>query len=306
MNLLLTAIGKRVQLIKYLKKDFEVIGVDCSNLTPASYFVDKFYGVPRYHEEKYIGVLLDICKKEKVDTLIPLFENEFLTLDENRDKFKEIGTFLMLSDKRVLSICEDKWRTYEFFIENNISTPKGYLNTSDCINKFPLFIKPRQGMGSKHSYKVNNTRELNFYFELIDNPIIQEYVGGTEFTVDCICDLEGNVVSAVPRERIEVRSGEVSKSRTVKDFDILNAVIDLCNKLKAIGPITIQCMKQNNGSIKFIEINPRFGGGVPLSFEAGVDYGQIFKDIAKGKDVKPIIGDFKEITMLRYDEAVFI
>lgn len=306
MNLLLTAIGKRIQLIKYLKNDFKVIGVDCSNLTPASYFVDKFYRVQKYYEEKYVDTLLDICKKEKIDILVPLFENEFSILDENRDEFREIGTYLMLSDKRVLDICKDKWTTYQFFIENNISTPKSYLNTHDCIDKFPLFIKPRQGMGSKHSYKINNIKELDFYFELIDNPIIQEYMEGTEFTIDCICDLEGNVISAVPRERIEVRSGEVSKSKTALDFDIINAVIDLCTKLKAIGPITIQCMKQNDGSIKFIEINPRFGGGVPLSFEAGVDYGQILKDIARGNDVKSIIGQFKEITMLRYDEAVFI
>jgi carbamoyl-phosphate synthase large subunit len=306
MKLLLTAIGKRIQLIKYLKKDFKIIGVDCSNLTPASYFVDEFYKVPKYHEGKYVDILLDICKTEKVDILIPLFENEFIILDKNRHKFKEVGTFLMLSDKSVLDICEDKWKTYQFFIENNISTPKSYLNTHDCTDNLPLFIKPRQGMGSKHSYKVNNIKELDFYFELIDNPIIQQYVKGTEFTIDCICDLEGNVVSAVPRERIEVRSGEVSKSRTALDFDIIEAVIDLCSKLKAIGPITIQCMKQNDGNIKFIEINPRFGGGVPLSFEAGVDYGQILKDIARGNDVKPIIGDFKELTMLRYDEAVFI
>lgn len=306
MNLLLTAIGKRVQLIKHLKKDFKIIGVDCSNLTPASYFVEKFHKVPKYQDEKYISALLDICKKEKVDMFISLFENEFFILDENRDKFRKIGTFLMLSDKRVLSICNDKWGTYQFLIDNNISTPKSYLNTKNCSNKLPLFIKPRQGMGSKYSYKVNNIKELDFYFELIDNPIIQEYVEGTEFTIDCICDLEGNVISAIPRKRIEVRAGEVSKSRTVKDFDIIKAVINLCKKLKAIGPITIQCMKQNDGSIRFIEINPRFGGGVPLSFEAGVDYGQILKDIVRGNEVKPIIGQFKDLTMLRYDEAVFI
>lgn len=306
MNLLLTAIGKRIQLINNLKKHFKIIGVDCSNLTPASYFADKFCQVPKYRKQEYISTLLDICKKEKVDILIPLFENEFPILDKNRDKFKEIGTFLMLSDKRVLSICNDKWTTYQFFTDNNINTPKSYLNIEDCMKKIPLFIKPRQGMGSKHSYRVNNIKELNFYFELIDNPIIQDYVEGTEYTIDCICDLEGNVISAVPRERIEVRSGEVSKSRTVRDFDIINAVIDLCKKLKVVGPVTIQCIKDCDDNIRFIEINPRFGGGVPLSFEAGVNYGQILKDIVKGKDIQPIIGEFKELTMLRYDEAVFI
>lgn len=306
MNLLLTAIGKRVQLIKYLKKGFKIIGVDCSNLTPAVHFVDKFYEIPKYYEVNYVEALLEICKKEKIDIVIPLLENEFLLLDEHRDRFKDIGTFLMLSDKRVLSICSDKWQTYRFLLEKNIKTPESFLKKEDCTDSFPLFIKPRNGMGSKHSYKIINTKELDFYFDVIDNPILQKFIEGTEYTIDCVCDLRGKPISVVPRERIEVRAGEVSKSKTVKDFDIINATIELCNKLKAIGPITIQCIRDSKGNIKFTEINPRFGGGVPLSMEAGVDYGRILKEIALGNEVKPIIGQFREITMLRYDEAVFI
>ena len=74
----------------------------------------------------------------------------------------------------------------------------------------------------------------------------------------------------------------------------------------AIGPYTIQCKITHQNEIKFIEINPRFGGGVPLTFEAGVDYGKYFNIMGEGKEMKPIIGQFEEITMLRYDDAVFI
>lgn len=310
MRILLTAIGKRIQLIKYLKKSYEVFGTDCGDLAPAMYFVDKFFKVPRYNEERYIDKLINICSNENIDLLIPLYEKEFELLCNHRDKFEKIGTSLLLSDSGVINTFNDKYKTYEFFKRNNIDTPATYLKGNILCNyeeiSFPLIIKPIDGMGSSNVFKVKNEKELSFFIEYIENPIIQEYIEGAEYTIDVLCDFNGKVISAVPRERLEVRSGEVSKSRTVKDFKIIDAVLDLCSKTKFVGPITIQCIVAVKGEIKFIEVNPRFGGGVPLSFEAGVDYGKYFELMCKGEEITPIIGEFKEITMLRYDEAVFI
>src|SRR5699024_10769170 len=124
-------------------------------------------------------------------------------------------------------------------------------------------IKPRDGMGSKGVFIVKNEKELNFFIDYVKNPIVQEFVEGTEYTIDVLCDLKGKVISVVPRERIEVRSGEVSKSKIVKNSNIINATLDLCNKLnidsdiKPVGPLTIQCIVNKSDDIKFIEVNPR-------------------------------------------------
>ncbi len=313
MKVLLTAIGKRVQLINHLKKSNDVIGVDCGDLAPAIQFVDKFYKIHKYNKKEYIDDLIKICKSEKVDLLIPLYEKEFSILCENRDKFKKNGTILLLSNKAVIELCNDKWETYEFFLENEINTPISYckkdieqiLKRENKENiQFPLIIKPRDGMGSSNVFKIKSIKELEFFKEYVDNYIIQQYVDGIEYTIDVLCDLKGNVISIVPRERIEVRSGEVCKSKAVYDKRIINSTLDLCQKLKGIGPLTIQCILTKNNEIKFIEINPRFGGGVPLSFECGVDYGKFFNMFVEGKEVNPIIGEFEQRTMLRYDEAV--
>lgn len=312
MKVLFTAIGRRVQLINHFKEYHRVIGVDIKDLAPAKYFVDAFYKVPRWNDKDYIDILLNICEKEKVDMIIPLFEREFILLCENREKFQAIGTTLILSDKRIIEIFNDKWESYKFFISKNIDTPKTYSKQELKKYSFPLIIKPTDGAGSKNVFKVNNEKELNFFIDYIENPIIQEYVEGTEYTIDVICDLKGNVISIVPRQRIEVRAGEVSKGRTVKDHVIIEKTFELCSKLridentKPIGPLTIQCIVDLEGNIKFIEVNPRFGGGVPLTFEAGVSYAKILEKMVKGEKVQPIIGQFKELTMLRYDEAVFI
>lgn len=310
MKILLTAIGKRIQLINCLKKSCEVLGTDCGELVSASCFVDEFFKVPKYNEKGYIENLISICKNEKIDMLIPLYEKEYKLLSENRERFIESGTKLLLSSSETIEYCNDKSRTFEFFKSNNIDIPetffKDYVKKHGSEMAFPLIVKPIDGMGSSQVYKVNNIKELDFFVEYVENPIIQEYVEGTEYTIDTLCDLDGKVISIVPRERIEVRSGEVSKSKTVKDIDIIEKTNELLQKLKIIGPGTIQCFKSKVGDIKFIEINPRFGGGVPLSFEAGVDYGKYFKLMCKEEKITPIIGEFEEMTMLRYDSAVYL
>ncbi|WP_294182026.1 ATP-grasp domain-containing protein [uncultured Clostridium sp.] len=323
MKILMTSIGRRVQLIKYLKKSCIVIGADAGDMAPAINFVDEFYRVPRISDKKYVNSLIAICKSEDVDMLIPLHEYEFYKLCNNRSKFGEVGTILLLSSRGILDVCQNKINTYNFFVENDIKAPRTYskdeidflLDHNSKLLRFPLVVKPVSGMGSAGVYKVNSLKELRFFIDYVENPLVQEYVEGREYTVDVLCDLKGMPVSIVPRERLEIRDGEVSKSRTVFNKKIIKETYRLMEclanlkkdkNISAIGPFTVQCRIDKNGSIKFIEINPRFGGGVPLTFEAGVDYGKYFDMMAAGKKVQSIIGKFKEMTMLRYDEAVFI
>jgi len=306
MRMLITAVGRRIQLVKHFKKHFEVIGADCSNLAPASHFVDCFFVVPPCSDLEYKKAIVDICIKENVDMVVSVHDQECMVLDDIREELKKLGVFLMLPDKRVLDICNDKWETYRFFIENGIDSPESFLKPDKVTSGFPLFIKPRVGMGSQNAYKIDTDEELEFHFSHIHNPIIQQYIEGTEYTLDCICDNDGQVISVVPRVRIEVKSGEVQKSRAVKNEQIIQKGKEVCEKLRYRGPLTIQCFKTVMGEVLFTEINPRMGGGVPLTFEAGVEYGRIFEDMVSRRKVEPIIGNFRELTMLRYDEAVFI
>lgn len=310
-SILITAIGKRVQLIEHLKKSFRVIGVDASIYNPSSKFVDKFYKVPKYYENNYINSIIDICQKENIKLLIPLYEKEFSLLCEQKNSFKNLGVKLLLSDNNIINICNDKLNTYNFFIKYKILTPNTYSECSEINNEklFPIVIKPIDGMGSENVYIARDYNEMAFFKNYVKNSILQQFILGTEYTIDVLCDFDGNIISIVPRQRIEVRAGEVSKSKTVKDENIISRtkeVIEALNKEgKVIGPITIQCILSEE-KIYFIEINCRFGGGVPLTFEAGVNYGYYLSQMIDGNKCNEIVGNFKEITMLRYDEAVFI
>lgn len=319
--LLVTSIGKRVQLIKHLKKNFKIIGVDAGAENCCRYFVDKFYKIPKAVDKNYIIELINICRKENVDGIIPLYEGEFSVLNNNREEFEKINTQLILSSKKIIEVCKDKNETFKYFTKEKIPNPKVYnedeiekIIQHDNVSVFPLFIKPADGMGSSNTFKIKNKKELIFFKDYVDNGIIQECIDGDEYTVDTLVDFKGNPVYIVPRIRLEVRSGEVVKSRTIHDEKIINEtkkVIKSLNKLSdeknnaSIGPLTIQFFKTKKGDLYLLEINPRFGGGVPLSFRCGADYGRALYDMLDHKKIQ-FENKFKEMTMLRFDDAVFI
>jgi len=229
-------------------------------------------------------------------------------LNSYKKEFEKNDVFLLISDASVINICNDKYRTYEFFKKNNILTPKSHLSVDEIKKtKCQYIVKPRDGMGSQEVYRAKNAKELEFFSNYIDDPIIQEFIEGKEYTIDVFCDRGGRVASCVPRERLQIRGGEVSQAITRNHKKIISQAVEICEKLRGIGPLTLQCIEDFNGDIYWIEINPRFGGGVPLSMEAGIDYGKMIRECAEGKIVASQMYCFKpDFVMLRYDEAVFL
>ncbi len=317
MKLLLTSIGKRVQLIQHLRKTFRVIGVDVSERNAARHFADRFFTVPGCREDGYVEALLAICKREGVSGLIPLYEAEFPVLNAARERFKEQGVHLILSGERVIDICNDKGKTAAFFERHGIPAPRVYsLEEAEAEGRYPLIVKPFDGMGSRNVFRVENREQLRFFAGYVANPMIQSLVRGTEYTIDVLCDEGGTPVYIVPRIRLEIRSGEVVKSKTEKQEIVVSKTMELLEALNqegsVAGPLTVQCfLSEDEKEISFIEINPRFGGGVPLSFAAGADYGSALAAMCGGgqwslRKKEEYLADFLELTMLRYDQAVFM
>jgi carbamoyl-phosphate synthase large subunit len=313
-TILFTSIGRRVELVQAFKNSYlqnkisaRVLGVDSSPaLAPAGHFVDAVFKIPRFNQAGYLNSLLQICRQEKVNLIIPLYEPEFLILDQNRDQFTKIGTVLLLSAKETIRICADKLGTYRFFCKQGINTPKTWPITNKLVSdKFPLFIKPRFGMGSAGVYKVTSQSELEFLANRDSDLIVQEYIGGKEYTLDTLSDLNGRALAVVPRERLEVRAGEVIKSRTVDRPDLVNQGKHIVETLGITGPATVQCI-DDELMVYWIEVNPRFGGGVPLSIRAGVDYPYLLYRMCNNEPVQPILGKYQtNLIMLRYDQSVY-
>ena len=169
--------------------------------------------------------------------------------------------------------------------------------------EFPLFIKPKSGSSSINAFKVNNKKELSIYMDIIQDPIVQEFIEGEEYTVDVFLDFEGNVITIVPRLRIATRGGEISKGKIIKDREIINDIKRLMKVLKPIGHITVQLMKTQRG-IEYIEINPRFGGGAPMSIQSGADSCENLYRLMMGEKLEYNENYRENIMFLRFDKSI--
>ncbi len=279
-NILILSAGRRVELIERFKRasnrlniPSKIVAVDISNTAPAIYFADEYYLIPRISADDYIPSLIHVCNKENISVIVPTIDTELLKLMKHRKEIeKNTNAKVLLSSDNVIEICRDKKQTQKFFEEHNFGVPR-LIGKSDYEEEnytFPLFIKPEDGSSSINTFKVNNKAELDFFLSYVNKPMVQEFIEGTEYSVDVFCDFECNPITIVPRVRLATRSGEIAKGKVEKDREIINDIKRLLSILKPIGHITIQCMKTNRG-IMYIEINPRFGGGAPMSIDAGAD-----------------------------------
>ncbi|MDK2839892.1 MAG: carbamoyl-phosphate synthase large subunit [Thermosipho sp. (in: thermotogales)] len=315
INILFLSVGRRVELIQEFIKaknsrkiEGKILGVDMDPLSPALYFVDNYYIVPSVKENNYIDKLIEICKKESISLIVPTIDTELYILSENRNLFEKIGVNVLISSENVIKISRNKWETYNFFKSLGLKTPKSYIEGMEYAINYPCFIKPISGSSSVNAFKVKNEIELEFYKYHIGDYILQEYINGTEYTIDVFCDFDGNPIFITPRIRLAVRSGEVIKTKISNEDKLIDQVLLIINNLKPKGPLTIQAIKSfEDNHFYFIEINARFGGGAPLSMKAGANSAEALYDILNGKKL-----EFKRyaakdgLIFLRFDQSIII
>ncbi len=311
MNILITSASRKVSLVKAFQRALAeegggwVIAADASPHSAALYFADKGYVIPSGLGQDFLTVVLSICRKHNVKLLIPTRDEELIFFAEHRELFKNIGTIVMVPEPHVVKTCQDKREFITFCLQHGFSVPKTYEKAQD-IERFPVFIKERWGKGSKWAFRVDNETELNYLLQRLKEPIIQEYIDATEYTVDLFADFSGNVLSVVPRERLYIFGGESFISRTCKNWCIINEAKRLAQSLGLVGHNTIQCFWHQE-QVKFIEVNPRYGGAANLSFAAGAFTPRMLIHLILGKEVKPIIGEFRDnYYMFRYTEDIFL
>jgi len=317
-SILFTCIGRRVSLLGSFRKaarrlgiNADMLGTDTTRLSPALQLCDKGFLVKPVTHRGYIGQLLRIVKDNDVKLLVPTVDLDLKVLSHNKGRFAQAGCRVLVSDPEVVDICQDKRKTFRFLVANGFDTPNTVTVKTALARKnasWPCFVKPWDGYASRGNAVVRNRRELLFFARRIPNPIVQEFVNGTEHTCDVYVDSGLKVRCVVPRKRIEVRSGEVSKGQTAKNPLIMKRAAELVEKLGAgPGVVTIQLFVTGRNSIKFIEINPRFGGGVPLSIKAGADFPRwILQELVGRKPAIRFDGFKDNLVMLRYDGEVWL
>jgi len=312
MNVLITSASRKVSLIRAFQKALkqegggEVVAIDSSPLSPALYFADKHYLLPPTDSPDFIDIILKLCKQLSISLIVPTRDEELALFAEHKQMFKKYGITVMVSDISGIKICQNKKSFIKFCQENGFATPKCYSSDEITQSLFPLFAKPQTGKGGQQAEIIKSKEELEILLKENPEMIIQEFIDATEYTIDIFADFSGEVISVVPRERIKIFNGESFISRTFKNDLLIKESAKLIKKLKLIGHNTIQCFLCND-KIKFIEINPRFGGAANLGFVSGAPTPLYLIKLLKGEKLKPRIGDFKDgYIMLRYTDDLFL
>ena len=312
MNILFTGVGRRIELLQafrnaalVLNKELKIYGADMAGTAPALAYCDYACRVVAMKDPGYIQNLLDICITDHINLLIPTIDTDLLVLSGNKERFEEIGTRVMISAPEMIRICRDKNNTSQFFVDCGLHAPMPVNDWQEYKSSYPAFIKPKDGSSSINAFKVENEEELEVYAGQVEDYIVQPFISGHEYTIDIFCDWNGDPISIVPRERLQVRAGEVLKTQIYMDLVMIQEMKTLCKAFKPCGPMTVQLIRDDKGIDWYIEINPRFGGGTPLSMKAGARSAEAILKLMDGEDV-----DEQEISdgaiYSRFDQSVCI
>lgn len=312
MNILFTCAGRRTYLLKYFKENMQegdkIVATDMQLSAPALQAADVKLQVPAVYAENYIDRTLNICKEFAIDALISLNDLELPILAEQKERFEALGVKVIVSNPQVIDVAFDKYKTAQWVESLGLNAPKTYIRLADAKTAiatekvcFPLFLKPRWGSGSIGLETVEDLEELEEIYEQLFKKIkktilatasvgdeyimIQEKLTGKEYGLDVMNDLEGNFMAVSVKQKLAMRAGETDKAITVDLPEVREIGATIGRNLKHIGNLDVDVMQRANGDYCVLELNPRFGGGFPFSYEAGVNLPKAIIEWLKGNTI---------------------
>lgn len=313
-DILITAASRRVALVRAFQTASarlglfgRVIATDIDPFSPAVHVADGAFGVPRSDEPGYVETLLEICEERPIGVLVPTIDDELEILAAAAPRFAAIGVRVVAPTVDTARICRDKRLTAAHLEAHGIPVARTWTpEEARALDvRPPLFIKPRRGRGSVGAFPVSTDAHLEFFLDYVSDPIVQEYLAGPEYTIDLFCDADGQPISAVPRERLVIRSGVTDRGRTVDDPVLIELACRCAAALSFRGAANVQCRVVDGTPVVF-EINPRFSGGIQLTIAAGADFAEWTLRLARGEALQPCLGGFRSgLRMSSHESSLF-
>lgn len=290
-----------IELLRKIKWfNIEVLAADNADKDAAGFLATgRQHVLPKAKDPDYVNALIEICKKEKVTTIIPQYSDELLPMCKNLHRFKELGVeVLVTEDPKKLQIANSKAELYEFFRGENFIPAYTLVSTIDALEAsvlslgypaVPVCIKPAKGEGGK-GFRIITEEKVDIFNEAAGSPkvnleaylnqlktmnslpelMVSEYLPGKEYSVDCVCK-EGETFICIPRQRIQTSMGVASVSLIENNKELIRLSKDIISALKLSYNINIQFKYSSDEKPKLIEINPRVSGSLVANDGAGVN-----------------------------------
>ncbi|MBO1883912.1 ATP-grasp domain-containing protein [Capnocytophaga sp. Marseille-Q4570] len=271
INILFLGGAKRVSIAERFIEAGKTLGFEVSifsyelNEDCPIAFVGTVIKGCKWSDKSILDDLKRVIKEYKIHILLPFVDPATIIAANLKNILQEEDVFIPVSDIDSCVIFFNKKLSNEWCIKNDIKVPDTNLSI------YPLIAKPLEGSASKGIVVLNNESEL---LNLLNREkyLIQKFIKGNEYTIDIYRSPKtGKILSIVPRQRLETQGGESIKSITIKNENIEAFAKEVILKTNLIGAITLQILENEEKELFFMEINPRFGGGVLNSIMAGAD-----------------------------------
>lgn len=308
ITILMLGGSRRVSLAEQFKRSAQQIGCEVrffayelDTQVPIALVGKVFKGLP-FNDPDVVDDIIRIVREENVNIILPIVNGAMEVASLLREQLPDV--FVPVSDYDTTRSMYDKVEAAETFEKAGIPIPRTY---SIINNEMPVIIKPRKGGSSRGIHIFREVDDLMSHPDL-DQYLIQEYIEDAhEFTVDCYVSKTGETLVTVPRERLEVMGGEVTRTVTRRIPELIDLARNIIDIFKFRGPVTIQFLyDKKTNRYKLMEVNPRLGGGVICSIYAGAPITDYILKESLGVQVRPCDDWIDNVLMARYQkEAIF-
>ena len=301
IGVLLTGVGKRYDIVSAFAQHATVIAADPNPLAPAQYAAHHRCAVPRIDDDAYVPALAALCEEHNVGAVVPLTDLDIEVLAHARAGGR-LPAFV--PDPEIARATFDKYEAHLLLQRLDLPSPPTVLPGEPAAG-FPVMVKPRQGSGARSIHRADDPRAAEFFVDYVQEPtMIQRMMDGPEFSIDCLSDLRGRCLNAIPRTMIESRGGESIKGTVIADPELVDLGQRVVQALGVRGPCTVQVFRDREIGLGITDVNTRFGGAFPGPMYAalpGRTYPELIVRMARGEAVEPHVGDFRAgVTFTRY------
>lgn len=284
------------------ERNIRIIGVDMEIDKTVLQMVDKLYQVPRATDTSYIDTLLEICKKEHVDVVMPFMSAELLPLIDRKSEFEAIGTKVSVADRQSVEITTNKFRFYQFMKDHGLAVPKfapvrkatellaacetcGYPQNAVCVKATELsgsrgirIINPNISkfdllFGEKPNSFFTTMDDLQATLEErpeMPEMMAMEYLPGAEGSVDLLAS-NGRILYMGYRES-NVNLHSIPQVATLSEnkaaYEIAEKVVAAL-KLDGNADLDFKCDAKGNPVL--MEVNPRIAATMKIFAEGGMN-----------------------------------
>ncbi len=301
VGILLTGVGKRYDIVSAFAQHARVVAADPNPLAPAQYAADVRATVPRIEDPDYVPALAALCAEHRVGAVVPLTDLDIEVLARAREQDR-LPALVPGSDTARATF--DKYEAHLLLQRLGLPSPPTVL-PGEPVSYYPVIVKPRRGSGARSIMHAKDARAAEFFVDYVDEPVmVQKAMDGPEFSIDCLSDLDGRCLNAIPRTMIESRGGESIKGTVIADAELIDLGRRVVEGLAVRGPCTVQVFRDSQVGLGITDVNTRFGGAFPAPMYAarpGHTYPELIVRMAMGERIEPHVGDFRSgITFTRY------